>query len=209
MAETKPQETQQELFPALGAEPKEPQRFPSIAKAQKPILISTTMEQLILAGIVLILVACFVFFLGMVRGRSIGTPDASRAVTAAAARPAAAPTAAAPLRQAGRPVAATLDAVRLSDARNALRQTAGAVPAAVPPQSSASKPYTIQLASYVKKDLAEREAAALRKNGFLATIKKSGNYYYVCVGEYGSIEEAKKDLRLFASRYKDRFLRRR
>jgi cell division protein FtsN len=205
MTEIKPQETQHELFQEFSKEPTKGERFPSIAKAQKPVLISTNVEQLILAGIVLILAACFVFFLGVLRGRSIGNEP----------RPA---QAAAPVRTA--PVSAQpVDPVRLQSVKKALlkeralsapQSASAANPApAAPAVKAGSKPYTIQLATFKKKDMAEKEIATLHRSGFVATMGMSGDYYEVCVGQYASIEEAKKDLKLFASRYKDRFLRRR
>ena len=70
MSDLKTQENQRELFSHFSSEPPAAERAPLIAKTQKPILISTTMEHLLLAGIVFILVFCLVFFLGVLRGRA-------------------------------------------------------------------------------------------------------------------------------------------
>ncbi|GEM_PF-1123909 len=207
MTETKPLETQQELFPAFSNEPKKVDRFPSISKPQRPLLISTNVEQLILAGILLILAACFVFFLGVLRGRSIDARDRVR------------PAATARTVQTRQTAAQKVDPVRLQSVKKALlKERALSITPAHNAASStkteasaraASKPYTISLAVFKKRENAEKEVAALRRNGFLATMGMAGEYYEVCVGQYGNIEEAKKDLKLFESRYKGRFLKRR
>src|SRR5690242_4924123 len=76
MTDPKPQEMQSELFTEFSNETKKPERFPGVVKTHKPILISTTVEHLILVGIGLILLCCFIFFLGVIRGKSIGGPAA-------------------------------------------------------------------------------------------------------------------------------------
>jgi cell division septation protein DedD len=208
MTEIKPLETQQELFREFSKEPKKVDRFPSIAKPQKPVLISTNVEQLILAGIVLILAACFVFFLGMLRGRSLDDGNVRSAASARTAQPRTASSAQA------------VDPVRLQSVKKALlkeralstpvqQQTAASAAKPQTAAKAAAKPYTIELAVFKKRETAEKEVAALRRNGFFATMAMTGDYYEVCVGQYASIEEAKKDLKLFAARYKGRFLRRR
>lgn len=206
MTEIKPLETQQELFREFSKEPKKVDRFPSIAKPQKPVLISTNIEQLILAGIVLILAACFVFFLGVLRGRSLDGNKAKPAVTVGRA-------------DQRRPVSAqVVDPVRLQSVKKALlkerallapTQAVSSFAKSKPAIKTGAKPYTIELAVFKKRETAEKEVAALRRNGFFATMGMAGEYYEVCVGQYASIEEAKKDLKLFASRYKGRFLKRR
>lgn len=173
MAEIKSQETQQEFFQEFSGAARKSERFPSLPKSIKPILINTTLEQLILAGILSILVLCLVFFLGVLRGRAL-TPVQRIVVTERMV-----------------PVQTT------------------AAPAAMPVVNDPSKPYTIQLVTYKKQDLAKRSIAELRKKGYHATVIPSGEYHQVCVGVYRSIEEAKNDLRLFASTYKDCYLRRR
>jgi hypothetical protein len=71
MNEPKPKETQQELFEQFSDAPKQPERFPQIARTHKPMLVSTNTEQLLMAGILLILVLCGVFFLGVMRGKAL------------------------------------------------------------------------------------------------------------------------------------------
>lgn len=77
------------------------------------------------------------------------------------------------------------------------------------PKADPSKPYTIQLVTYKRQDLAEQDVAYLRSKGYYATIIPSGDYFQVCAGQYASKEEAKLDIKRFQARYKDVFLRRR
>ncbi len=200
MIENRPPETQQELFREFSREPKKPERFPGIQKAHKPILVSTSVEHVLLGAILLILAGCFVFFLGVLRGKSLAGVSGVSAAPPVAQRPAG------PLP------------VRMQTVRVAAPETASAPPAvsqtpqparATEARRDSGKPYTIQLVTYKKRDLAEKEVAALRRSGFYSAVIPSGDYYQVCVGQYAGMDDAKKDLKLFGSRYKDRFLRRR
>ena len=185
MTDDKPRETQQELFQEFSTTPKRTERFPTLTKTQKPILISTTLEQILMISIVLILVLCGVFFLGVLRGKSFKQAAKQTMAPAVTIRPAV-PKVLAPLAQ--KPAAST---------------TSTAAPASLP-----EKPYTIQIVTHRKKEYAETEINAVRKLGFAGFMIPSGEYFQVCAGQYASKEEAKKDLAFFQSKYKDSFLRR-
>lgn len=180
MTEIKQEEIQQELFGEFGsAGPKQKPRFPSLHKTQKPVLISTSIEQLLLTGILLILAACAVFFLGILRGKSLGSVVQVAPPSGVAARPV--------------PVEGRKPSVQAP--REPIRDL--------------GKPYTMQLVTFKRQDLAEREVAELKKRGFYAFIIPSGDYYQVCAGQYVSKEDANRNLKLFSGRYKDCFIRRR
>jgi len=191
-----PKETQQELFGEFSATPRKPERFPLISRTQKPILFSTNTEQLLMAGILFILVLCGVFFLGVIRGKSL----AGQPITEAPIRE----RAEAPGKPVLAPVAASPAPARTAPALKAASQ---ALP--VPTANIASKPYTLGLVTHRKKELAEAEMNTLRAQGFYSFIKADRDYFQVCVGQYASKEEAKKDLALFSAKYKDCYLRRR
>ena len=188
MTDDRISETQQELFDQFSSAPKRPERFPALAKTQKPILISTTLEQLLMVSILLILLLCGVFFLGVLRGKSlrqdvvpssVERPAPSRIVSVQAPRP-----------------AATVAPVP-------------AVPPVVSPAAvSSEKPYTIQLVTYRKREYAETELSTVRKMGFSGAIVQKGDYFLVYAGQYASKEEAKRDLLAFHPKYKDSFLTR-
>ncbi|MFH1594173.1 MAG: SPOR domain-containing protein [Candidatus Omnitrophota bacterium] len=76
------------------------------------------------------------------------------------------------------------------------------------PDRAADTQYTIQLISYKKKDLADREQWALKAKGLDTSIISSGNWYKVCVGTYGNMDRAKEALKEFAGEYKGCFIRR-
>ena len=188
MTDERSQETQQELFQQFSSAPKRPERFPTLAKTQKPILISTTLEQLLMVTIVFILLLCGVFFLGVLRGKSLRQPSAA----ASFVRPETPKPANIPAPKAAAPVPVQLP------------------PAAAPVSvSGAAKPYTIQLVTYRKKEYADAELGAIRKMGFTGFVVQRGEYFQVYSGQYASKEEAKRDLGSFQGKYKDSFLTRR
>ena len=197
MAEIRAQETQQELFKEFSEKSSRHERLPSVAKTQKPILLSTNIEQIILAAILLILSFCLIFFLGVLRGKALTS------VSSAGVTPGVAPTLTAPISQVATDVAAVPQ--KTAAPANLYLVTASGTQN----PRNLNKPYTLQLVTYKKKDLAEKDVAELRRRGAVAMIITSGDYYQVCAGQYLNKEEAKKDLKLFSLRYKDCFLRRR
>ena len=194
MAEIEQEEKQQELFLQFSGETKRPERFPALAKTHKPILLNTTVEQIILVSIAVILVGCFVFFLGVLRGRSLSARPSH--ASAQAKIPVAT---IAPQKTAANPSLAAKPEVRVMTINNNKVESV----------QNVNKPYTIQISRYKKQDLAEKEAVALRRSGFYSTIDQKSGYYEVCVGQYATRDAAKKDLKIFSAKYKGCFLRRR
>jgi len=68
--------------------------------------------------------------------------------------------------------------------------------------------YTIQLASYQSKNLAQKEAGVLKKKGLAPLVLSKGNYNILCVGSFNSKETAKPLLSQLRKRYQDSFIRR-
>ena len=191
------EENQKDLFQEFSGEAKKVERFPSINKTRKPILVSTSAEQLILAGILMILLSCFMFFLGVVRGKNLaGQQEGSRGKGFSFSE--------AKTIQVG----PTQNSSVVKTATRVL--TAPPVQAtAVDPKPVLSKPYTIVLVTYKKQSLAEKEAAMLKKSGHPSFISTSGDYFLVCVGQYANSSDAKKALAFFSAKYKSRYLKRR
>lgn len=77
------------------------------------------------------------------------------------------------------------------------------------PTSSSNKPYTIQLVTYIKKDLAQKEITILKNEGYNVFVVPSGDFFQVCVGLYGTKENALKDWNKLRKRYKDCYIRKR
>ena len=189
MAEINQEETQQELFTQFSGASKRIDRFPLIQKTNKPILINTSLEQVILAAISLILMGCFVFFLGVLRGKFIGGgPALANKQQVVPVKRAAQVSAVVPVQENQAPAQPEIQKQNIAAAAN--------------------KPYTIQLSTYKNRELAEKEASTLKKSGFFSVIIPSDGYYQVCVGQYALKDEAKKDLKRFNSKYKGAFLRR-
>ncbi len=67
--------------------------------------------------------------------------------------------------------------------------------------------YSIQLASYKRKEIAEIEAKKLKKKGLEPILLKKGKYLILCVGKFGSKEEARKLLTNLRRYYSDCFIR--
>ncbi len=203
MPDTKIPQYQQELFTEFTpSQPSRGDRLPGIAKPQKPILMSLTIEQILLAGIGLILLCCFSFFMGVLRGKSIASTIAPT-VPQTAVSPRTQPMISVP---AAKPFVISLPKKTLPPV---IKTPLAAAPKKNSFVSDLSKPYTIQLVTYKQKELGEKEVAYFRSKGYYATLVPHGDYFIVCLGQYTNKEEAKKDLALFAAKYKDCFLRRR
>lgn len=67
--------------------------------------------------------------------------------------------------------------------------------------------YVIQVVTYRKADLAEAELLSLKQKGFSSFRKKSGDYHVVCVGPFGTKDDASSIHRKLARNYKDCFIK--
>ena len=72
----KPREMQPDLFADQAVESKKTERFPALTKTHKPILVSTTLEQILTFSVLAILGLCGIFFLGVLRGKNLERPPA-------------------------------------------------------------------------------------------------------------------------------------
>lgn len=68
--------------------------------------------------------------------------------------------------------------------------------------------YTIQLASFKKEDLANKELQKLKKKNITADVTKKGEWYQVYTAGYKTIEEANKAKEELLKEYKDCYIRR-
>ena len=80
-------------------------------------------------------------------------------------------------------------------------------PVTAPKARSAPNQYTIQLISYKQKSIAEAEKNKLLNKNVNAYIIRSGNWYQVRAGGYGTIEKAKAALQKLEKEYKGSFIR--
>ena len=193
MVEINQEEMQQELFSEFSNSAKSAERFGSLNKAHKPILFSTSIEQIILLSITLILLCCFMFFLGVLRGKSLVFRPPQRVLQNKIVAPVLRPD-----EMSGASFnAGNVKAVNESAARG------------VSETPNVSRPYTLQLSTYKKQEFAEKEVAVLRQSGYFASVVSNDGFYEVYVGQYATKEDAKMDLKIFKPKYKDCFLKRR
>lgn len=68
--------------------------------------------------------------------------------------------------------------------------------------------FTIQLASFKTKALAQKEAGALEKKGLSALVLTKGKYTILCVGNFTKKETAQSSLSELKKQYKDCYIRR-
>jgi len=68
--------------------------------------------------------------------------------------------------------------------------------------------YSIQVATYIKEEIATKEIAKLQEQGYPVSSDKKGKYIIIFVGEFNSTKEAQQTLSSLKKRYKDCFVRR-
>jgi cell division protein FtsN len=78
----------------------------------------------------------------------------------------------------------------------------------VPAVKSTIENYTIQVASYKSKTYAQKEAQALKKQGFVTLTLSKGNYIVLCVGNFNSKEKAQSFVSQLKKRYQGCTIRR-
>lgn len=186
------QKQQQELFDEFVVVKKTRGRFFGVLnKFNKPIFpqrrlsLSLSYEALIIILIGVVLMASIIFSLGVERGRSLNSGDVE---SPAPIQPVVAvPAPAEPVT----PVTA---------------EAPKPLPKAAP---TADKPYTIQVASYRTRDLAEKEISRIKATGYSADIIKKGDYFILCVGSFATKDASKQALAAMGKRYKGCLIRKR
>lgn len=74
-------------------------------------------------------------------------------------------------------------------------------------QKDVDKGYTVQVASYKKESMAEKEAMNLKREGFESFTMQKGDYVIICVGKFTNQDKAKQMLSKLKKRYKDSMIR--
>ena len=67
--------------------------------------------------------------------------------------------------------------------------------------------YIIQLAAFKKAEPAKQELARLKKDGYKADIKKSGDYYQVYIGGFTQERNAQKLIKKLKENYEDCYIK--
>ena len=79
----------------------------------------------------------------------------------------------------------------------------------VPAPPASDTAYSIQVATYIKKEMAEDELLRLKRDGLPAYITQMGKFYLLLVGEYTNRGEVKKVEKKLKKRYNDCFVKKR
>ncbi len=77
----------------------------------------------------------------------------------------------------------------------------------VPLQKGVDKGYTVQVASYKKESMAQKEVVDLKAKGLESFVAIKGDYAIVCVGRFSSQDQAKQMQGKLKKRYKDSMIR--
>ncbi len=220
------QKQQQELFDEFVVVKKTRGRFFGVLnKFNKPIFpqhrltLSVPYETLIIILIGVALVAAIIFSLGVERGRSLNTSEVEAPVPIQ-------PVVAAPpvepvtpqVTEAPKPLPKTPQAVKTAAVKpaEAPRKTAAVNITAQPKvavvaatAATTDKPFTVQVASYKVRDLADKELAQVKAMGYTGDIIKKGDYFILCVGSFATKDAAKQTLAAMGKKYKGCLIRKR
>ena len=215
------QKQQQELFDEFVVVKKTRGRFFGVLnKFNKPIFpqhrltLSVPYETLIIILIGVALVAAIIFSLGVERGRSL---NISEVEAPAPIQPVVAAPPVEPVKpkvtEAPKPLPKAPQAVKTATVKPAEAPKKPAVSAAVQPIASAAtaadKLFTVQVASYKVRDLADKELSQVKAMGYTGDIIKKGDYFILCVGSFATKDAAKQTLTAMGRKYKGCFIRKR
>jgi hypothetical protein len=76
-----------------------------------------------------------------------------------------------------------------------------------PVPTAPQKKYTIMVASYIKKDDAQKDAVRLKKAGFPVYITPSGRFFVIKVGDFNDRAQADAALATLKKKYKDVYIK--
>jgi cell division septation protein DedD len=68
--------------------------------------------------------------------------------------------------------------------------------------------FTVQIASYQKREYAQREALSLNKRGITAIVIPKGSYFILCAGRFSDRRDAEQLLGRLKKQYRDCWIRR-
>ena len=215
------QKQQQELFDEFVVVKKTRGRFFGVLnKFNKPsfpqyrFTLSLHYEMLFIILIGVALVAAIIFSLGVERGRSLNGPEveAPIPVQPVVAAPPVEPVIP-PVTEAPKPLPKAPQAAKTVAVKPAEVTKKPVVNAAVQPKANASpaadKPFTVQVASYKVRGLAEKELLQVKTMGYSADIIKKGDYFILCAGSFATKDAAKQTLAALGKKYKGCLIRKR
>lgn len=183
---------QQELFEEFVIREKRKGRFLGAFRFKKPLFpqhrlnIAISYEALIIGLIGLVLTTSIIFSLGVERGRSLEFVEAPLNVKEVQVQPA----------------EKASEGQKQPEVKPKEQEIEKTVPVA-----PAQKPFTIQVATFRTRTLAERESSRLKNIGYSSDVLKKKELFIVCVGAYAKKELAQQTLRDLKRIYKDCYVR--
>ena len=190
-------QSQFELFPGASASHQQAAR-PQFFLSQ----FTLSLENMIIAGIFILMGVIFSFSVGVERGKKIALANSFKNVYSNVLS--------VPQEKAVVAPAAKVSTFKTLQAPAATpipqEKSTDEVQPPVAPVETGS--YTIQVASFKQIEYAQKEAEGLRKKGYEIFVFPKGNYSIVCVGKFLRKDDAGVTLTQLKKTYKDSMLRR-
>lgn len=175
-------QVQKELFDEFT--PSQKRRQPRNAFNPKPKKVFTLFfEHLVLVSIGVIMIAVVAFSLGVEKGKRIAKKE-------------------------GYDISVSVNGVNeKASSKEVEHVEAAPVEVIEKPQVQLPERYTIQVASFVKKEIADKEASLLKAQGFDGFVLEKGKYSILCIGRFASRDNASKEQKLLRKKYSDCLIR--
>lgn len=185
---------QKELFEEFVKSDKK--KYPKLKILSRPKrTIALSYEQLVFIVMAFIITTTVFFSLGVERGKRLKVESLSL------------------LEKESKQISVQMAEVSEQSEKEVAKETAadeeetGVQPEKPPKKKEPSFVYTIQVASYIKRDSADKEASQLKKRGFEPFVLSSGNYYVVCVGEFENRVKASSEQKRLVKLYPDCYIK--
>jgi len=171
------EEKQKELFEEFSKPAKKPFFFKSNNRyLQDNVFVwQVSPEKIVFLTIGVILLAVITFCLGVERGKQ--------------------------LRDRFQPPSSTGQAVGTGSSENSYRVGTSPVGVSESVPTALQKKYTIMVASYIKKDDAQKDAVRLKKAGFPVYVTPSGRFFVIKVGDFNDRQQADAALSALKKNY--------
>ena len=174
-------QVQKELFDEFT--PAQKRRQSRNAFNPKPKKIFTlSYEHLVLVSIGVIMIAVIAFSLGVEKGKKVA-------------------------KQNGYDISVSVKELDEKEPLKSIQQIETATRDIDLPKPQLPERYTIQAASFAKKEIADKQASTLTSQGFDAFVLVKGKYSILCIGRFASRDQAGKEQKLLRKKYNDCLIR--
>lgn len=157
---------------------------------------SFTIEQIVIILIFAVMINIISFSAGTERGRKHSVPDQKEAIAISSQ----------PFSQEDKKIKEGSTVQELNPSASAKEEK---IVKATKEESAAAKnpAYTIQVATFKNRDLAEKEQQRIGKKGYSAIVVVGEKYFYVRIGEFSNKSDAEKMQSKLKQIYKDCFIK--